>query len=146
MIIVRKIISLYKKYKEVINYLIFGVLTTIINLIVYYGLTNTILNPGSAIGLQVANVISWIISVIFAYVTNRKFVFDSKSENILKECSSFFGARIVTLVMDMIIMFVGVTWLKGNDKIFKIISQIVVIVSNYLFSKIFVFKKRAVRN
>lgn len=141
--IMKKIINLYKKYKEVINYLIFGVLTTILNLFVYYGLTFTILDPKNGLHLQIANVISWIVAVIFAYITNRKFVFKSQSKNILKEVTSFFGARVVTLIMDMIIMFLGVTILKGNDKIFKIISQVVVIVSNYLFSKIFVFKKRS---
>ena len=92
---------------------------------------------------QIANILSWIGAVIFAYITNRKYVFESKNKNILKECSSFFGARIITLIMDIVIMFVGVTLLKQNDKIFKILSQVVVIVSNYLFSKIFVFKKEA---
>lgn len=137
-----KILALYKKYKEVINYLVFGVLTTILTLLIYYGLTYTIMDPNNALMLQGANIISWVVAVIFAYITNRKFVFESKSNNIIRECVSFFGARIVTLIMDMIIMFVGVTVFKGNDKIFKLISQIVVIVSNYVFSKLFVFKKK----
>lgn len=137
-----KILALYKKYKEVINYLVFGVLTTILTLLIYYGLTYTIMDPNNALMLQGANIISWVVAVIFAYITNRKFVFESKSNNIIRECVSFFGARIVTLIMDMIIMFVGVTVFKGNDKIFKLISQIIVIVSNYVFSKLFVFKKK----
>ncbi len=137
-----KILALYKKYKEVINYLVFGVLTTILTLLIYYGLTYTIMDPNNALMLQGANIISWVVAVIFAYITNRKFVFESKSNNIIKECVSFFGARIVTLIMDMIIMFIGVTVFKGNDKIFKLFSQIVVIVSNYVFSKLFVFKKK----
>ena len=137
-----KILALYKKYKEVINYLVFGVLTTILTLLIYYGLTYTIIDPNNALMLQGANIISWVVAVIFAYVTNRKFVFESKSNNIIRECASFFGARIVTLIMDMIIMFIGVTVFKGNDKIFKLISQFVVIVSNYVFSKLFVFKKK----
>lgn len=135
------IIDLYKKYKEIVNYLIFGVLTTIISLAVYYLLTFTVIDPKNALLLQVANVISWVAGVLFAYVTNRKYVFDSKNEDKLKEFSSFVGARLVTLIMDMIIMYVGVTLMRGNDKIIKLISQVVVIVSNYLFSKIFVFKK-----
>ena len=73
--------SVYEKYKEIINYLIFGVLTTVISLIVYYGLTFTIINPDDALMLQVANVISWIAGVLFAYFTNRKYVFESKNEN-----------------------------------------------------------------
>lgn len=137
----KKIVNLYKKYKEIINYLIFGVLTTIISLAVYYFLTFTIINPKNALLLQVANVISWVAGVLFAYVTNRKYVFDSKNENKLKEFGSFVGARLITLFMDMIIMYIGVSVLHGNDKILKLISQVIVIVSNYLFSKIFVFRK-----
>lgn len=139
---VNKVLNLYRRYKEVINYLIFGVLTTIISLVVYYGLVFILLDASRAIELQIANIISWIAGVIFAYVTNRKFVFDSKNKDIIKEVSSFFGARIITLIMDMVIMMVGVTLLKGNDKVWKLISQVIVIVSNYLFSKIFVFKRR----
>ena len=136
-----KIIDLYKKYKEVINYLIFGVLTTVLNFAIYFILTFKLFNPNDAFQLQVVNVICWIICVCFAYFTNRKYVFDSKTENIKKELFSFFGARLITLIMDMSIMGIGVTILLLNDIIVKIISQIVVIVSNYLFSKILVFKK-----
>lgn len=135
-----KIIDLFNKYKEVFMYLIFGVLTTIVSLVSYYLLTITIFNPDNAILLQVANILSWIISVLFAYITNRKYVFESKNNNILKEVSSFFGSRLITLLFDMLIMFVGVTLLKGNDKFIKVISQVIVIVSNYIFSKLFVFK------
>lgn len=137
----QKIIDLFNKYKEVIMYLIFGVLTTVVSLVTYYVLTLTILNPNSALQLQLANIISWIASVAFAYVTNRKFVFESKSENIVKELSSFVGGRILTLLMDMAIMFIFVTLLHFNDKIFKIVSQVVVIVANYVISKLFVFKE-----
>ncbi len=137
-----KIKSLYIKYKEVLNYLIFGVLTTIISLVTYYLFTFTFLDATNVFELQIANVLSWIISVLFAYVTNRKFVFESKNTNLFKEVSSFFGSRVVTLIFDMVIMFVGVTLLKVNDKLVKIISQVVVIISNYLFSKLFVFKKK----
>lgn len=137
----KNIIELYHKYKEIINYLIFGVLTTIVSLCVYYGLTFTILNPDNAINLQIANVISWIAGVIFAYITNRKFVFYSKNENLFKEVSSFVGARIITLFMDMLIMFVGVTIMKRNDRIVKLIAQLIVVITNYLFSKIFIFRE-----
>ena len=134
--------SVYEKYKEIINYLIFGVLTTVISLIVYYGLTYTVINPENALMLQVANVISWIAGVLFAYFTNRKYVFESKNENKLKEFASFVGARVTTLLLDMAIMGIGVTALHGNDKIMKLISQVLVIVGNYLLSKIFVFRKK----
>ena len=128
--------------KEVIMYLIFGVLTTVVSLVVYYALIFTILNPENAIQLQIANILSWVAGVAFAYVTNRKYVFESKEENKLKELSKFVTSRLVTLFLDMFIMFVGVTWLKVNDKIVKLISQVLVIIGNYVFSKIFVFKKK----
>ena len=136
------LVKMLNKHREVIMYLIFGVLTTLISLLVYYGLVYTVLNPEDAIQLQVANIISWVAGVTFAYFTNRKYVFESKNKNKLKEAGSFVLARVATLVMDMAIMFLGVTILAFNDKIIKIISQVVVIVSNYIFSKIFVFKKR----
>ncbi len=142
-----KITILFNKYREVIMYLVFGVLTTIVSLGIYYLLTykimsnSPILDADNPIQLQIANIISWIVSVLFAYVTNRKYVFSSKNSDIFKEMGSFIGSRIITLLMDMLIMFIGVTLLKENDKIIKIISQIIVIVGNYIFSKIFVFKK-----
>lgn len=138
----KKIKELYFKYKEIINYLIVGVLTTVVSLIVYYACVLTILNPENPIELQIANVLSWIISVAFAYITNRKFVFESKSEKILKEITSFVSSRVLTLLLDMLIMFIMVTLMGVNDKISKLFAQIVVIILNYVFSKIFVFKNK----
>ena len=139
-----KISQLLKKVlnKEVIMYLIFGVLTTVVSLLVYYGCIYTFLNPENAVQLQIANIISWIAGVAFAYITNRKFVFESNESNQLKEISKFVTSRLVTLFLDMIIMFIGVTCLHGNDKIVKLISQVLVIIGNYIFSKLFVFKKQ----
>ena len=133
--------ELFNKYKEIIMYLIFGVLTTVISLIVYYALTYTILNPNNSIYLQIANILSWIAGVLFAYFTNRKYVFESKNENKLKEFISFVGARVTTLIVDMIIMGVGVTFLHINDKILKLISQVLVVIANYVLSKLIIFKK-----
>ena len=138
-----KIKELYQKYKEIINYLIFGVLTTVVSLVTYYICVFTVLDPDNAIQLQIANVISWIISVAFAYITNRKFVFESNEENKIKEATKFVTSRIATLLMDMVIMCVGVTTLKFNDKIMKLVSQVVVIVMNYILSKLIVFKKKS---
>ena len=135
------IIKLYKKYKEIINYLIFGVLTTIISLGSYYILTITILDPNNPIELQIANILSWLIAVNFAYFTNRKFVFESKSKKIFGEMVKFYIARIASLLLDMAIMYIFVSVLKYDDKIIKVIAQIVVIVANYVFSKLIVFKK-----
>ncbi len=139
-----KIKELYFKYKEVINYLIFGVLTTIVSLVIYYILVFTVLNPENAVQLQIANIISWIAGVLFAYCTNRKYVFESKEKNKAKEAGKFVLARATTLIMDMLVMWLGVTILHLNDKIIKLISQVIVIVSNYIFSKLFVFKNKKI--
>lgn len=133
--------DLVVKYREILAYLIVGVCTTIVSLGVYFLCVLTFLNPEDAIQLQVANVISWICAVLFAYVTNRKFVFQSKSDEILKEFTSFVGSRVATLLMDMAIMFLTVTVFHMNDKIAKLIVQVVVTVGNYVFAKLWVFAK-----
>ena len=138
---IARLLFYYRRYKEIIYYLIFGVLTTMVNLLIYYFLTCTILNPNRVLYLQIANIISWFISVIFAYITNRRYVFDSNNDNIFKEVVDFFGARVITLLLDMSIMFIGVTLFNFNDKFIKILSQVLVIIFNYVLSKMFVFKK-----
>lgn len=135
--------ELFKKIcnKEILFYLIFGVLTTFVSLIIYYFCTLTFLNPQNAIQLQFANILSWVFSVAFAYITNRKFVFESQNPNKLNELIKFVSARLLTLLLDMFVMFICVTILKFNDKISKLLSQVIITVSNYIFSKLFVFKK-----
>lgn len=141
----KKLINLYKKYEEIINYLIVGVLTTIVSLVVKWGLLFTILDPKSALELQIAVIISWIVAVTFAYITNRIFVFKSKSKKILKEIINFFGARLLTLGMEMFIMWFFITLLRLNSDtwvfIWTIVVQVLVTIFNYIFSKLFVFKK-----
>ncbi len=127
--------------KELVAYLIVGICTTIVSFLSYYLLTTTILDPSDKIELQIANILSWIISVLFAYWSNRKYVFKSNEKNILKEGTKFITSRISTLLLDMLIMFVFVSVLHINDKIAKIISQVAVIIGNYLISKLLVFKK-----
>ncbi len=134
--------ALYKKYEEIINYLIVGVLTTVVSLVTYYLAVSTVLNPNNAIELQIANIFSWVCAVTFAYITNRLFVFKSKEKNKLKEITSFVGSRVITLLMDMGIMFLMVTLAGINDKIAKLVVQVVVTIANYVFSKLFVFKKK----
>ncbi len=138
----KKLIDLYRKHREIVNYLIVGVLTTVVSLVVYYGLTLTVLDPEQAVQLQAANVISWVAAVVFAYFTNRRFVFESRSPNMLKEAAAFFAARLSTLLLDMALMFLLVTLLKCNDKIAKLAVQAAVIVANYVLSKFLVFKKK----
>lgn len=133
--------NIYLKYQEIIKYLIFGILTTIVSLLTYYLLVFTILNPKNPIELQTANIISWITCVTFSYITNRKYVFHSKNKNIIKEIINFYASRLTTLFLDMMIMFIFVTKLEFNDKIIKIIVQIIIIILNYILSKLLVFKK-----
>ncbi len=142
----RKCLAFYKKHEELINYIIIGGLTTVIALLVKYGLLFTILDSKNAFELQVSVVASWIVAVLFAYVMNRIVVFKSKSKKILKEASKFFSARIATLLLDAFIMWFFITLLKLNSNteviIVTLVSQVLVIVVNYILSKIFVFKNK----
>ena len=132
--------NIYHKNEEIYNYLIVGVLTTLVSLVVYYACVLTFLNPKNPIELQVANILSWVVAVVFAYVTNRVFVFKSKEKNKLKEATKFVSSRLI--VLDMLTMFIFVSLLHLNDKIGKVVSQIIVIVGNYIISKLFVFKNK----
>lgn len=141
-----KIKELYLKYKEIINYLFFGVLATVVSLGVKYLLLFTILDAEKALELQLSVIISWVAACTFAYITNRLWVFESKSKEILKEITKFFTSRLVTLGLEMLIMFVFVTALGLNSDIWVIVwtlvAQIVVIVGNYILSKLLVFKNK----
>lgn len=151
--------------KEIVSYVFFGVLTTIVNLAVFYltkklfaaigwnGVFNTIVPEDSKIvelfsgGSEYldANLIAWIAGVIFAFVTNKLFVFESKSWKPSvagKEFTGFMSARIFSLVIEMLGMFVMVTLLTWNELVAKLIVGIVVIIMNYIFSKLLIFKKK----
>lgn len=135
-----KIKDLLKKYKFIILYGIFGVLTTVINIVSY-----SLLFEVFGISNIVSNIIAWILSVLFAFITNKLWVFDSKSlefKLFLKELGNFTVCRLATGVLDLGIMFVGVDLLKGPAIILKVISNIIVIILNYVMSKLFVFKKK----
>ena len=134
--------ELYLKYKEIMNYLIVGVLTTVVSLTVYYGLVLTVLNPKNPIQLQAANIASWICAVAFAYWANRKFVFESKSKEIVKEAGAIVTAREGKHVMDMMFMFVPVSLFGTNDKVSKLLDQVMVTIANYVCSRLFVFKEK----
>ena len=137
-----KIVELYKKYKEIINYLIVGGLTTVVSMAIFYGSTWTFLDGNDAFELQVANVISWVGAVLFSYFANRVFVFESKEKNIFKELMAFLSSRVVTLLLDMGTMFVLSTLLHINYNFSKIVAMVLVTVGNYVISKVFVFKKK----
>lgn len=126
--------------KEVLRYLIVGGLTTVVSMVLFYGSTWTFLDGNDAVQLQVANVISWIGAVAFAYVANRIFVFESKNPRVFKEIVSFVGSRVVTLLLDMAVMFLLATVLAVNYNISKLVAMVLVTVGNYIISKLFVFR------
>mgnify|MGYP004610106101 CR=1 FL=1 len=138
----KKLKELFKKYQEIINYLVIGVLTTIVSLLTYYLLVYTILDPNKALELQCANIISWILSVTFAYFTNRIYVFKTNNKISLKEAISFYLSRVTTLLLDMGLMYIFVSMLKYNDKLIKLVVQFIVIILNYILSKFIVFKEQ----
>lgn len=132
--------KLYNKHKEIINYIIIGILTTFVSLGSYYLCVLTFLDPNNPMELQIANIIAWILAVAFSYITNRIYVFEVKTKINIKEISTFVGSRILSLFIDMFSMFVMVTLLRINDKTAKIIVQFIITAVNYVFSKL-VFKK-----
>ena len=134
--------EVYLKYKEIINYLIFGVLTTVVSVVTYVLFANLLFSEKTDITVQISNVLSWVCAVIFAYITNRKYVFNSSSQGKekYKEVFNFFLARFSSLVIDMTLMFVLFSLMHIDDTISKIIVQFVIVIVNYLFSKFFVFK------
>lgn len=130
----------YTKHKEPLLYLFFGGLTTLVSLASFAGAEHLLGLPP-----LVANVVSWILSVAFAYITNRIWVFSHKAEDaqgIFREAISFAGGRVLTLFLEEVILAVGIHTLHMNSFLVKMIAQVLVVVSNYFISKLFVFKAR----
>lgn len=128
--------NLNSRLKETINYLIVGGLTTVVSIASYNIFRFFIEN------ITICTILSWICAVLFAYITNRIFVFNSKEKNIIKEIASFTASRIFSLIVEIIVMFILTSIFKINDRIAKIIVQFIIVVLNYITSKIFVFKKK----
>lgn len=131
--------GLYKKHEEGINYLIFGFLAFVLNYILYF-----LFADAMQMHYMTATVLSWVLTVVFAYWTNRTFVFKSQNKDtgsVVKEFVSFIGARIATEVLELVLMYVMVDLLSINDKISKLVCQVLVILANYVLSKIWIFKK-----
>lgn len=129
----------YRKYKEQLLYLLFGALTTIVNLATFAFCSYSL-----HIKVLISNIIAWVVGVIFAYVTNRIWVFASEVKGgsaVLKEIVSFTAGRLATLLMEEMMLWVGIDLLGINSMVVKVIAQIAVIVGNYIVSKLFVFKK-----
>lgn len=130
--------QLIDKYAHIISYLFWGVMTTLISL-GSYALFLAVWD----INYQVSNVLSWIISVTFAFFVNKYFVFHSKTsgfKTLLKEGINFYGARLGTLGMEIVVLWIGVSVLNGDAYLWKLIVQVLILIANYLASKL-IFKK-----
>lgn len=140
---VKKLLSLAEKHRAIILYLIFGVLTTVINWVVYVASMRVFTGAYANV---ISSLIAWIVAVLFAYVTNRRLVFESRARGfapVMRECAAFFASRVLTGVLDLSIMYVFADVLRFDGKIVKLVSNIIVVVLNYILSKIVVFKKTA---
>ncbi|WP_130852083.1 GtrA family protein, partial [Lactiplantibacillus mudanjiangensis] len=128
--------KIWLQYKNVLAYLFFGGFTTIINLIVF-----GILNYYIPTLYWLSNVIAWFISVLFAYITNKIWVFNSTTDTnkqLFREALSFFCFRLLSLGIDELIMVIGISWVGGNAIIVKLIDQIIIVLLNWFFSKLFI--------
>ena len=153
--------------REIITYVVFGALTTVVNLVVFYitkkifisigwdGIFNAVFSSaesekilallGKGTDYLDATVIAWVAAVIFAFITNKLVVFESKSWKPSvagKEFVAFIGARVFSLLVELLFMFVTVTLLSFNEFIAKLFVQFIVVVLNYIFSKLIIFKKK----
>lgn len=135
----KELFILLKKYEELLIYIFVGVLTTLVNMIVYYYFTRII-----NFSLYTSNIIAWIVAVLFAFFSNKFIVFksiDKRFKTIFKEGISFTSMRILSLGLEMITLYILISIFSWNDMVVKLIAQIIVTVSNYIFSKLFIFKK-----
>ena len=137
---IQKIRSLVEKYWAIITYLIFGVLTTVVNYMVYLPAYNLL-----GLSASVSNVLSWVVAVAFAYLTNKPFVFHShdwSAKVVVPELVKFVGTRIGSGALETLILFVTVDVLLWNGNLWKLITSVLVVVLNYVGSKLLVFRKK----
>lgn len=133
-----KLLSLINKYRDVILYLIFGVCTTIVNLAVFWVLTSPL-----KVNELIANIIAWILAVLFAFLTNRDLVFHAgKSGSVISQMIKFYLGRAITLALEEAMLLVFITLLHFNSMAVKTIAQVLVIVLNFVISKLIIFRKK----
>ena len=142
----KKLADWYREHREGMRYLIFGALTTIVNILTYALFATLILKgvPSKEIVVNVSEILAFIVALIFAYVTNKIYVFKSKVtsfKELIKEMTSFTSCRIVTEIISILMMNAAI-WFSINDILMKVIANIVVIILNYVFSKLIIFKKK----
>ena len=134
-----KIRMLIRKYYDILAYLFFGVLTTAVNYIVYLPCYNLL-----HISAAASNVIAWVAAVAFAYLTNKPFVFKShdwSAKTVVPELTKFVGSRVLSGALETAIIFVTVDLLCWNGNIMKLVTSVLVVVLNYVASKLLVFRK-----
>lgn len=128
----------YKTYQEVFDYVIFGIMTTLVNILIFF-ICDTIFN----IQYLLANAISIIAAIIFAFFTNKKYVFKSKAKSFnlaFKEFYLFVGLRLVSGLFDMLSMFILVDLINLKTMVAKTLTQFIIVVLNYAFSKLYIFR------
>ncbi|CDE23496.1 GtrA family protein [Amedibacillus dolichus] len=138
-LLVNMMMQIFHKYKEMILYIFFGICTTAVNIVVYY-----ISFYFLSLGTSISTILSWLLSVIFAYLTNKLWVFNNNATSkgsIIKEIVSFYGCRLATGALDLCFMVIFVDCLHFNNMLMKILSNVIVVILNYIFSKFYIFKK-----
>lgn len=135
----KKVNLLLKKYWDIFSYLFFGVLTTVVNYIVYLPVYNLL-----GLSAAVSNAIAWVVAVVFAYLTNKPFVFKShdwSAKTVIPELTKFVSCRVASGLAETLILLVSVDLLGWDGNIWKLVTSVLVVVLNYFASKFLVFKK-----
>lgn len=137
---IQKLCALAEKYRDILTYLIFGVLTTVVNYAVYLPVFNF-----CGVSAAVSNMIAWVVAVAFAFLTNKPFVFHShdwSAQTVLPELTKFVSCRIASGALETVILFLSVDCMNWNGNIWKLVTQVLVIIINYVGSKLLVFRKK----
>ena len=137
---IQKIKDLFVRYWEVLSYLIFGVLTTAVNYLVYLPLYNLV-----GLSAALSNAIAWVVAVAFAYLTNKPFVFKShdwSAKTVIPELTKFVGCRVASGAAETLILLLTVDILHWNGNLWKLVTSVLVVVMNYIASKLVVFRKK----
>lgn len=135
----KKLVELARKYYDILAYLFFGVLTTVVNYLIYLPCYNML-----HLSASVSNVIAWIFAVVFAYLTNKPFVFGShdwSAKTVIPEFGKFVGGRVASGLMETAIIFLTVDLLHWDGNIMKLVTSVLVVILNYITSKFFAFRK-----
>lgn len=137
----QKIRELMIQYWDIVSYLFFGVLTTVVNYLVYFPCYNTL-----GLSAVISNAIAWAVAVAFAYLTNKPFVFrsnDWSAKTVIPELTKFLGCRIGSGAAETVILYFAVDLLGMNGNVWKLLTNVLVVILNYIGSKLLVFRKKA---